>query len=73
MKKANYSNPESINNMPVPIDISKVSFFGHTYKYQVNCHDINKTIIFTNDTKSERITKIARPHGATLIEFELFE
>jgi len=72
MKKTIF-NPEDLNNKITPMDVSNVSYFGHSYKYQVNCHDINKTIIFTNDTKSERITKIARPHGATLIEFELFE
>ena len=73
MKKTIF-NPEDLDNKITPMDVSNVSYFGHSYKYQVNCHDINHTIIFTNDHKnSERVSKIARPHGATLIEFELFD
>ena len=54
-------------------DPMKVSYFGHQYQYQINCHDINKTTIFTNDPKnSERVARNSH-QGATQIEFELFD
>ena len=72
MKNSTKPIPVNPHYDPQGLDPNRVSFFGHSYQYQVNCHDPNNTTIFTNDIKSERVTKTSRSHGATLIEFELF-